>query len=122
VGFFDYSFVGDNFNLIMAFETGDRVNYNLAQFLFLLYREFTYGRHSGIAEFLIDGSHQIRKSGLATADAGRTGIDAQVYPMIPLPQRTIGVCNRPLASQLIQAARFAELSGKFSLQIAGRGL
>ncbi len=46
---FDYTILGDNFNLKMSFDTSYRVNYNLAQFLFLLSREFTYHRHVGVA-------------------------------------------------------------------------
>ena len=49
MSFLDHTLVGDNFNLVMAFETGDRINYDLAQFLFLLSREFTYSGHVGLA-------------------------------------------------------------------------
>jgi len=35
---FDHTFIGDNFNFVMSFETGNRVNNDLAQFLFLLSR------------------------------------------------------------------------------------
>jgi len=49
VRLFDNTVLGDDFDLEMAFNTSYRVDYNLAQFLFLLSRGFAYHGHISVA-------------------------------------------------------------------------
>ena len=48
MGVFYHTILGDNFNFEMSFNTSYGVNYNFAQFLFLLSSEFAYSGHIGV--------------------------------------------------------------------------